>query len=256
MRAASLKHRLYLPDANLPNATDAANPVELSLRREQTHYLANVLRLRSGQSVCVFDGSGLEFAAEITHLDRKGATLELSELTGSHSPNTPQLTLGVALLKNQAMDTALQKATELGVDKIKLLTSERTNGSLSGERLAKRMSHWRGVIRAACEQSGRCWLPTLDAPVELASYLSALTDDRMGSIFLLAPEGRSFEGFEKRDTTILIGPEGGWSEAELTAARHSGVLSRKLGTTILRGETACIAALSAVQQSWHWPPRH
>ncbi len=252
MRAASLKHRLYLPDTN--QVGDA------SLSREQSHYLTNVLRLRSGQAVSVFNGRGLEFAAQISHIDRKGATLELTDLLESHAANTPRLTLAIALLKSQAMDTALQKATELGVDQIKLLTSKRTNVSLSEDRLEKRMAHWRGVISGACEQSGRCWLPTLEAPMEFTQYLSALDDEVSGRngecVFLLEPEGSSMEGYDPGNTTVVIGPEGGWSDAELAAANQNGVQARKLGTTVLRAETACIAALSAVQQSWHWPARY
>lgn len=228
----------------------------MTLAREQTHYLANVLRLRAGQNILVFNGRGVEFTAQIAQLDRRTTTLELGELTHRHPANSPRLTLGVALLKNQAMDFALQKATELGVDTIRLLTTDRTNSSLSTERLNKRMTHWDSVIKAACEQSGRCWLPTLEAPIKLTSLLAELTEDSTESAILLAPDGSSLEGFPQQDTTVLIGPEGGWSESELDSAQQCGVHTRKLGTTILRAETACISALSSVQQSWHWPSRH
>lgn len=256
MCAASLKHRLCVPDLALPGTADASASHVLTLQREQSHYLANVLRLRSGQAVVVFNGRGLEVIAQITHLDRKGATLELTQGSDCHAANAPHLTLAIALLKSQAMDIALQKATELGVDTITLLTSERTNVSLKGERLEKRMAHWRGVISAACEQSGRSWLPDLKDPTALAEYLPRLKDKAPTNAFLLEPKGDSAADFEQGNTTILIGPEGGWSDAELGLARRSGIASRKLGSTILRAETAVVAALSAVQQSWHWPPRH
>lgn len=200
----------------------------------------------------MFNGVGGEWAATIARLDKRGGELSLTEPRRDDPPNQPRLTLNLALLKGPAMDNALQKATELGVDAIALVQASRCNVAPKGDRLARRMSHWRGVLASACEQSGRTWLPTLAEPRPLAELLK---DSASQQRLLLDIEAPTLASLALDNTVISIGPEGGWTEQEVALAAQSGATRCALASTTLRADTAAAAALVAVQQLWGWPNR-
>jgi 16S rRNA (uracil1498-N3)-methyltransferase len=146
------------------------------------------------------------------------------------------------------MDFAIQKSVELGVHAITPLHTERSLVQLEGERLKKRLEHWQGVVVSACEQSGRARIPRLRTPVPLDDWLSThpqgllLFHGAEHSLADLPPPGE--------DLNLLIGPEGGLSEAERGRALAAGFSAVRLGPRILRTETAPLAALAAIQVLW------
>ena len=212
-----------------------------------------VLRLSPRDDIEAFSAGGQSFRAGINSTHKKHCQLILHEERPRSAPPRYRLELAQALPKGDKLDLVLQKATELGVTHVHLLHTERSDVRLKGERLEKRMQHWKKVVRAATEQSGRRWVPALSAPRTLENFIltSARTTGTRKLIF--EPTGAPLPNASRPShTTLLIGPEGGWSPDEQVFAGNHEFLSVRLGGYILRTETAALAALSAIQQDWGW----
>ncbi len=218
---------------------------------ERVHrHLQQVLRLQPGDLVVLFNGrDGRDYQARLTRIDRRGAEVEILEAGAEELPPALELHLALGISRGERMDWALQKAVELGVAGIQPLFTLRTQVRLQGERLEKRLAHWRGVILSACEQSGRRLLPDLEPPRKLDSWLQQTT----GPVLLLDP--RAARPLPKLPSpgervTFLVGPEGGFDEKERHLAYACGCTGVRLGPRILRTETAPLAALAAAQALW------
>lgn len=210
-----------------------------------------VLRLQPGSPLLLFDGSGLQWQAEV--LAMRGRSEVQVRLLGSERPARElarAVTLAVVMPANDRMDGLVEKATELGVARIQPLMSERSVLRLAGERAEKKVAHWRGVAIAACEQSGRCVLPEI-APVQsLGAWLQGLGPQEAPPPqrrWLLSPAAArpiaERAGVAGGDVLVLSGPEGGLSPAEEAAARAQGFEALLLGPRILRADTAPLAVL-------------
>jgi 16S rRNA (uracil1498-N3)-methyltransferase len=221
----------------------------LVLPAPASQHLVQVLRLRSGDDLVLFNGDGRDFPARLVKPSRDGALVELGA-SGEPEPRPVlEIRLAIGVSRGERMDFALQKSVELGVGHITPLFTRRGVVRLSGERREKRMGHWERVIRSACEQSGRRRLPELANATDLASWVRLphpcpiLLDHRSprSLLDLPGPQGR---------ITLLAGPEGGLADAERELALEAGFTGIRLGPRILRTETAPLAALSAVQMLW------
>jgi 16S rRNA (uracil1498-N3)-methyltransferase len=149
------------------------------------------------------------------------------------------------------VDLVVQKATELGATALVPLITERSEVRLDAERAAKRVAHWQGVVRAACEQCGRNRLPEVGAPRPLDAFLAEAPAAALR--LLLAPDGTAPRDLPRpgaAGVVLLVGPEGGLSEAEAARAAAAGFVGASLGPRVLRTETAALAALAAVQAVW------
>lgn len=222
---------------------------ELALPEALAHHAVRVLRLADGDPLVLFDGCGDEIAA---HLQLRGKTAfaVLGERSSPQRESPLQLVLVQALATGDKMDWIVQKAVELGVAAIQPIQAERSVLRLSGERMEKRLAHWRQIIVAACEQSGRNLLPRIEAPLALTGWLQA---SRGATRYMLAPGGASGFGSLPRPTgpvQLMIGPEGGWTAAELAACAAAGCTPIGLGPRVLRTETAGLAAIAALQACW------
>lgn len=224
---------------------------ETALASGVFHHAIRVLRLQPGDRLILFDGSGREFTAQIQAVSRQSARVQLD---GGHigqceSPLAVHLWQGVS--RGERMDYALQKAVELGVASITPVLAERSQHHRRGERLEKRLHHWQGVIIAACEQCGRTVLPELSPTRPL---LECLESPPTGQRLLLDPAADHGLREQPPPTdaalTLLIGPEGGLSEVEIRAAHAVGFTGVRLGSRILRTETATATALAAIQTLW------
>lgn len=247
--------RLYL-DAPLQSGG------AVDLPADRSHYLRTVLRLAPGAPVKVFNGTGGEYDAELIGPARR-PQLAIHD----YRPRDPEARLDVTLVQGMArgdrMDLAIQKATELGVRTIIPLETARGALKLTGERLDKRLAHWRGVAISACEQSGRTRLPTVAAPTsfdrlrESLESAASLADAKAppGPWLVLSPTSPrtllelAHPGPEAR-VVVLIGSEGGLTEAEETEARRRGFQAIALGPRILRTETAAVATVAGVLLLW------
>jgi 16S rRNA (uracil1498-N3)-methyltransferase len=223
---------------------------EIVLEESSSHYLGRVLRLGPGQAVVLFNGDGHDYAAEIVSPARRGMALRVdSRLPGLPEPPL-HITVVQAVSRGERMDLTLQKCTELGAAAFQPLLSERVEVRLAGDKLARRMEHWRGVVISACEQSGRARVPELRAPLGFADWL----DGASGALRLaLDPAGEVTLAHAGLDlppgdpVEILVGPEGGFTDTELALMSARGVLPVSLGPRILRTETAAPAAVAVLQ---------
>lgn len=223
---------------------------ELVLAEDRAHYLTRVLRRNSGDALWVFDGRGSRIDAVVGAVHKRQVVLRLGgELVTTPATAAP-VTLAMALLKGDAFDDVLRQATELGVDAVMPLITERTEGKLPDDtaRAQRRQDHWRSVAVSACEQCGRDWVPTVHAAVPMAAWLASMAGADAGLGVLLEPTAAArmagLAGAVHGAVTLAIGPEGGWSAVERRAAAAAGIVDIALGTPVLRAETAPAAALA------------
>ncbi len=207
-----------------------------------------VLRLQPGSELTLFDGTGLDWPAEVLRMGRSEVAVRLGEPERIARELSHAVTLAVVMPANDRMDGIVEKATELGVAAIQPLMSERSVLRLSGDRADKKLAHWRGVAVAACEQCGRSRVPEIMSVQSLSQWLGTLAASVEGQRrWLLSPvaaepiAARAAEA--GRATLVLSGPEGGFSEAEEAAAREKGFVGLQLGPRILRADTAPLAVL-------------
>lgn len=222
----------------------------ISLSKEKAHHLSHVLRLRSGDELCLFNNSGYEFNAKVITLAKKHAEVEVQTSNHVDNESSLDLTLCLGISRGQHMDYSIQKAVELGVNKIIPLMSEFSNVKIQNERINNKMQHWQNIIISAAEQCGRNRLATLSEPV---SFTKCITTESLATRIILHPgseESMSTISVDDKTLSIVIGPEGGFSDAEINEALESQVLPVRLGPRILRAETAVVSALSNAQQLW------
>ena len=234
--------RFHFPD-RLPAGGEVVLPEALA------HHALRVLRLREGEALALFDGEGGEVAARLV-VRGKTAVAVLGERSAADRESPLQVVLVQALATGDKMDWIVQKAVELGVAAIQPVQAERSVLRLGGERADKRVAHWQQVAVSACEQCGRNRIPEVRPVQALGHWLASQRDARN---YLLAPGGASGFADALRPPTgvhLLVGPEGGWSEAELAAADAAGCQRVSLGPRVLRTETAGLAALAVVQARW------
>lgn len=221
---------------------------EVTLPPGPSRHLSQVLRLRLGDELVVFNGDGHDYPATLTDPRKDAARVSLGRPGPAETPLALPVHLGLGISKGERMDFAIQKAVELGVAAITPLFTERCVVKLDAARLEKRLAHWRGVLVGACEQSGRRRLPTLHPATTLDAWLAdappgLLLDHRaeQGLTGLPRPTGA---------LSLLVGPEGGLSEAERTSAADAGLTGVRLGPRVMRTETAPLAAIAAIQVLW------
>lgn len=220
----------------------------VELPKETSHYLSRVLRLPVDAQLRVFNGQGGEYLARISAASKSAMSLAIGEFDATDNSSPLHIHLGISLSKGERMDFVIQKATELGVAEISLLNSERTEVKLKGERLEKRVEHWRKVSISACEQCGSNRVPVIHPPVNLTQWL----DNRDEPIKLIMQPGTNqpFQQSKPATVALLVGPEGGFSELEVQAANNASFNSISLGPRILRTETAPLVAISILQHHW------
>jgi 16S rRNA (uracil1498-N3)-methyltransferase len=216
-----------------------AEPIELTADR--AHYLTKVMRHKVGDVVECFDGNGTIFDAQLSTVGNKRCTLLVINQRPIAQRPVVKLHLGISLLKGQAMDRAIQQATELGASSICLLNAHRNNVHLTPERLDNKMSHWQKIIAGACEQSGQLYLPTL-TPLESLEHLITTTDTE---IIILDMQGEKLPAtLPRAERTLLVGPEGGWDEDERRLFAAHQLTHYQLTGGTLRAETVPSVALA------------
>jgi len=216
-----------------------------ALPADRAHYLARVLRRSAGDAVQLFDGSGFEYLGELV-LSGKTLQAELKQCLAGLARETLAIYLGQGLSRGERMDWVIQKATELGASSITPIITERCEVQLKGERSEKRLSHWRQIAISACEQCGRSYLPQINPPQSLKSWLAETCADLK---LVLSPQSASaLPNARPASLALLIGAEGGLTGDEIEQAQTAGFQSLQLGPRILRTETAAVAALAVAQQ--------
>ncbi len=222
---------------------------EIVLPKESAHYLINVLRLRIGTMVTLFNGEGGEYTARLIVATKKNVQLQITDYQEIERESTLQLTLVQAISRPEHMDYTIQKAVELGVQHIVPVITERSP-PLDKSKISKREQHWRKIMISACEQCGRNRLPQLLNVSTLNAWLAKAPQN---ICMVLSPKGKN--GLHetilpKEKLTILIGAEGGLSETEIQQAMQVGYIDIRLGPRILRTETAAVTILAVCQALW------
>ena len=224
---------------------DADLTVDVSLELTETvfHHWVKVLRAQVGESATLFNGQGGEYDVTLTEVDKKSATVSVNAFNPANRTPKFQALLGQVMSKGDRMDYAIQKAVELGVSEIQLLTSDRCEMRLKYDRDQKKLDHWQGIAIAACEQCGLNIVPEILAPMSLEKWLDT---ELPNTKLVLAPNKDETDVLAEAtlDLVLLIGPEGGLSEAEISTANQKGFLNWCIGERVLRTETAPVVALS------------
>lgn len=225
---------------------------DLKLNKDQARYLGRVLRLRSGDTLTLFNGDDGEFHATLTKITKDSAMAHVvnSIETNTESPLKVHLVQGIS--RGERMDIVVQKATELGIKRITPVLTEYGVVKLNKDRAAKRRDHWQGVAESACEQSGRIRPPLVDDIVPLNTWFGARPKDADTDLILKPGAADPLASVAKPATKVclLIGPEGGFSASEYDDADVAGFQAVSLGPRVLRTETAAISAISVVQGLW------
>ena len=236
--------RFYFPDAlqlkqnyHLPDAA--------------AHHAARVLRLNVSDTITLFDGTGSEYTAVITFIDKRSVSIHIEQHHDISRESQLHTTLVQGISSGDRMDYTLQKAVELGVAHIQPVSCARSVVKLNDERADKRRLHWQNLVIAACEQCGRNIVPQVAPVISLHTWLNTPSSSQLRLLFApdadhtlhtLTPATAHIE--------LLAGPEGGFTQDEYLAAlavKHTAI---RLGPRVLRTETAALAALSAMQTLW------
>lgn len=235
--------RIYVPQkmvAGLCFVLDAA----------AANHVANVLRLKAGDELILFNGDGGEFYGVIESVSKRQVIVKVGAFKNTSVESPLKIHLGQGLVRNEKMELIIQKAVELGVTAITPLITERCNVHLDGDRLNKKMAHWQKIAISACEQCGRNVVPMINSLQPLSFWLKNKTSELS---LLFSPDADKKLNRIARppaSVTILIGSEGGLTAREIEQAQEHEFLAVSLGPRILRTETAGLTALSVVQAHW------
>jgi 16S rRNA (uracil1498-N3)-methyltransferase len=207
-----------------------------------------VLRLRLGEAVTLFDGTGGEHRATIVSAERHSAAVRLDGFDPVEREAPLATTLVMSVIAADPMDFTVRKAVELGVHAVQPVVAARSQGVPGGDRVERRIAHWRAIAVAACEQCGRNRVPPVLAPLLLAAWLAQFGREP-GTAAVLAPgAARSLASLAVHEPPrhLLVGPEGGFTDDEQALAVRLGILPAHLGRRVLRAETAALAALATL----------
>ena len=251
-----------MPRIHCPTALSSGLSLELPAAAARH---VQVLRMQPGHTLTLFDGRGGEFDAQVTHMGRNEVRVTVGEHRAIEREAHRAVHLVVGMPANERMDWLVEKATELGVQRITPVMTERSVLRLHGERAEKKQAHWQAIAISACEQCGRNRLPTIALPQRLSDWLVAqpcdiadntsAADTPLHAVLSLHASTQPWSDLlgraaplsvAPRAVVLLSGPEGGLSDAEDAAARQAGYVAVHVGPRVLRAETAALAALAYV----------
>ncbi|MDH7482498.1 MAG: 16S rRNA (uracil(1498)-N(3))-methyltransferase [Armatimonadota bacterium] len=237
-------HRFYVP-------TQQFFDNQAWLSGGQHRQIRNVLRLRVGDLIALFDGSGREFVARIQKIEKDRVLVEILESRIPKTEPSIRLTLGLSLLKGEKMDIALQKCTEIGVSEFLIVQAQRSVRRISEDKQNTKLERWRAIVREAAEQSGRTRVPSVEGPFSFEN-----------AIIRVKNQGRRFIAWEQEkevtlwaavrniekvnEVAFFIGPEGSFTTEEIDIAKRNGATTVSLGPRILRAETAAIVGSALI----------
>lgn len=219
------------------------------LPNEVAHHAARVLRLREGDAIVLFDGQGCEYPCTL-HVQGNACSVTAHEKCLIDRESPVRLSLVQALAVGDKMDWVVQKAAELGVLAVQPVAAERSVLKLDATRGAKRTAHWQQIAIGASEQCGRNRIMQIGTVCTLSAWLAQPFE---GERWMLDHEEGTTLSKLPRPTgpvAVLIGPEGGWSPAELELARAAGCTRVQMGPRVLRTETVGIAIAGAMMALW------
>ena len=236
--------RFYCPQPLLPGSV-------VDLPEAVAHHL-HVVRQQSGDELVLFNGEGGQARARLAEIGKRRASAEVVALEAVDVELPFRVTLAQGLPEGSKMDWIVEKAVELGAAGVIPLAAARSVVKLSGDRADKRLAHWQAVVVSASEQCGRNRLADVAPVQDVNRWLSAPS---AGTRILLSPRADAslaqwVRATPPQDVTLLVGPEGGFTDQEEDAARAAGALALSMGPRVLRTETAGLAALAILAAGW------
>lgn len=233
------------------------HPDRLQVGRDSTlgelasHHLGRVLRMKAGEPVVLFDGTGGEYRGTIRGVERSGVRVRVEAFDDVERESSLQVGLVQSVSAGERMEFTLQKAVELGVAWVQPLVTRRSKVRLEGERAEKRVTHWQRVVNAACEQCGRNRVPTVRPLLEFTAWLAEPAEAKHRLVLEPdAPKRLSEAGPLGETVELLAGAEAGFADDERDLVLQYGFVPVRLGPRVLRTETAGLAALAALQALW------
>ena len=240
-------HRCFIQPGNIVGD-------RIKLDRKESYHLKTVLRIRIGDELIGFDGSGHEYQLVITALEKEYAEARMLSTYISPVESPVRIILAQALVKGEKMDFILQKAVELGVAAVVPLISQHVAFNLAVNKYAAKQERWQAIVLEACKQSGRTIIPQVYPIISWTEYLTRLSEEKSLNLLCYEKSAPPIKTVLRSSVAegcscfqVMIGPEGGWAETEIASAEHYGVHFVSLGPRILRTETAGLAALSILQ---------
>ena len=232
-------------------ASDAIVPPTVRITGPLLHHLRQSLRLHAGEMLSVTDDRGIRYRAEIAEVTGQALVGRIVDTTSAPAKAGASIILAQALLKGEKMDWVIQKATELGVDRIVPVLSAHSVVRPRADRIEHQRARWQRIALEAAQQSERWSLPLLDEPANVAELWSRSKTAASKILLAERSSGASLTNLPLPgpggEVWLLIGPEGGWEQEEAAQALQQGFVAVTLGSRILRAETAAIAAMSIVQ---------
>ena len=217
----------------------------ITLDADETRHLRDVLRLKPGDEVSVFDGTGHEYRCSVNTISKKHSELALIEEIQPASPESPfEITLASTVLNGEKYDLIIQKSVELGVTK--LIPLQTIRGDVKTKDAVKRLDRWRRIAMEATKQCGRARFMEIAEPAAFDKLIAESKGDN--AVMFSERDGTGFDTIKAdKKITALIGPKGGWDDSELELARKNGVNVVTLGGRIMRAETAAISLTTILQ---------
>ncbi len=232
-------------------ASEVIVPPTIRITGSLLHHLRDSLRLQPGERLTLTDDRGRRYRTEIAEVTSAALTGRILETLSAPPKTSPTIVLGQSLLKGEKMDWVIQKATELGVDRIAPIVSTHSVVRPRADRIRQQLARWQRIALEAAQQSERWSVPTIDEPVMISKLLTRSTSAASKIVLAERSSGTSLTTVAlpamQDELWLLIGPEGGWDGDELSQVLEHGYRAVTLGPRILRAETAAIAAISVLQ---------
>ncbi len=220
---------------------------EVSLSDDAAGHVGRVLRMKVGESITLFDGSGSEFLTTISAVSKKNVAVTVQTKSERSSESPLNIHLGQVVSRGDKMEFTIQKSVELGVTTITPLISERCGVKLNAERFEKKLAQWQKIIISACEQCGRNTIPTIRPIMALEAWCQEEYDGLKLNLHPRAQYSINTLPEPVKNVRLLIGPEGGLSADEISMTERYNFEETLLGPRVLRTETAALTAITALQ---------
>ncbi|MCL9780904.1 16S rRNA (uracil(1498)-N(3))-methyltransferase [Vibrio sp. S4M6] len=236
---------MRIPRVYHPNKIEQLG--QLPLSDDAAGHIARVLRMKVGQHIILFDGSGFEYPSVIANVAKKQVDVDIQEKVHKDIESPLDLHLGQVISRGEKMEFTIQKSVELGVNTITPLLSERCGVKLDEKRFEKKLQQWQKVAISACEQCGRNTVPTIRPIMSLEDWCREESEALKLNLHPRAKYSINTLPNASNKIRLLIGPEGGLTSDEIDMSRSQNFEETLLGPRVLRTETAALTAITALQ---------